>query len=236
MLGIVPVLGIEVVVLLFGADGPAIGAVVGFRPPTIEDTKVGDAVEAGFLATSPAGFIGTARSVEPHIDTLDQSPGHAHVVFFEEDNPTGKAWLLGATIDVLDEVLAWLVSRVGFAGKHHLNGTGRIIEDGFEAIGILKQQRGPFVGGETPGKPDSQDSVVKHGPGHRREAKAGVALCQALAHEFNQRAFETQARLPKLAVIARFEGLPGGGVVEVLVPIRTQGAIKQIAHGGSQPR
>ena len=236
MLGIIPVLGIEIVVLLFGADGPAIGAVVGFGPPTIEDTKVGDAVEAGFLATGAAGLIGTTGGIEPYVDALDQRPRHTHVVFFEEDNPPRKAGLLGAPIDVLDEVLAGLVSRVGFAGKHHLDGAGRIVEDGFEAIGILKQQRGPFVGGETPGKPDSQDGVVKHGPGHRGEAEARVALCQALAHEFYQRAFETQARLPKLTVIARFEGLPGGRVVEVLIPIRSQGAIKQIAHGGSQPR
>lgn len=60
MLSIVPVLGIEVVVCLFAADGPAIGTVIGLRPPPIEDTKVGDAVEAGLLATSPAGLIRSA--------------------------------------------------------------------------------------------------------------------------------------------------------------------------------
>src|SRR6266851_4483802 len=49
------------------ADGEAVGAIVTFAPPAVEDAEIEAAVAAGFHAAGARGFEGAARGVQPHV-------------------------------------------------------------------------------------------------------------------------------------------------------------------------
>src|SRR5690349_14416701 len=99
------------------ADGEAVLAVVGFGPPTIEDRQVEPAVEHGLHTTRAGGFFWPARSVQPNVDPLHQVPGDVDVVIFDEREAAGEAAVVAEVFNLLDEILAGLVGRMGLAGK-----------------------------------------------------------------------------------------------------------------------
>ena len=88
------------------ADGEAVGSIISFGPPAVENREVERAVEHGLLPRSAAGLLGTPRVVQPDVDPLHQGPGHVHVVIFHEDDAIEKPVLAGDPHDALDQLLA----------------------------------------------------------------------------------------------------------------------------------
>ena len=73
------------------------------------------------------------------------------VVLHKGDAPS-KSLVLGNIEDLLQELLALLVVLVSFAGKDDLHRPIGIIYDLCQTGNIMQEERGPFVGGEAPGK------------------------------------------------------------------------------------
>ena len=51
---------------------------------------------------------------------------------------------------------------MGLAGKDDLHRLPGVMEEFLQALQIVKDQVGPLVGGEAPGKTDGQDEGVQH--------------------------------------------------------------------------
>ena len=92
-------------------------AVVGFGPPAVEHRQVQPAVEHDLLAAGARGFQRTAGIVQPDVDALDQVPADVDVVVFDEDDPAGEPRVVPQVGDLLDQLLARLVGRMGLAGE-----------------------------------------------------------------------------------------------------------------------
>ena len=63
-----------------------------------------------------------ARVVEPDVDALHQVAGDVDVVVFDEDDAAGEARIVAQVGDLLDQLLAGLVGRMGLAGEDELHG------------------------------------------------------------------------------------------------------------------
>ncbi len=104
------------------ADGEAVESVVGFSPPAVEDGEIEASVEDDFLSAGAGGFEGAAGIVEPDVDSLDEMTAYVDVVVLDEDELVGELGVAHHLGDLLEDELAGLVERVGFAGEDELNG------------------------------------------------------------------------------------------------------------------
>ena len=122
-----PVLRGLVRVGLATADGPAVVAVVALVPPAVEDAEVEDAVLRGLHAAGAGRLQRPPRGVEPDVDALHQEAGDVHVVVLEEEDAAGGTrGDRRALEDLLDELLAGLVGRMGLAGEDDLDRSLRV--------------------------------------------------------------------------------------------------------------
>ena len=78
------VLFLDVVRVRIVADGEAVGAVVAFAPPAVQDAQVQAAVAAGLHAAGAGGFERTARIVQPDVAAGNHLPRDMDVVIFDE--------------------------------------------------------------------------------------------------------------------------------------------------------
>src|SRR4029077_19919488 len=90
------------------ADSPAVVAAIALHPPAVEDAAVDPAVDGDLLAAGPAGLLGPARGVEPHVAPLRHHPADLHVVVFDEDELAPEL-APGQLDELLDEALAQAV-------------------------------------------------------------------------------------------------------------------------------
>src|SRR6266404_9845138 len=105
------------------ADGKAIGAVVTFTPPAIEDAEIETAVAAGFHTAGARGLQRTARRIEPNIAAGNHLSGHVHVVILDKNQMTLQIAVFAQVNDVLNVTFAIVVARVRLAGENKLHGT-----------------------------------------------------------------------------------------------------------------
>jgi hypothetical protein len=107
------------------------------------------------------------RGIEPHVHALDQIASHGHVVVFQEHQPPGELGPLDLAIDLLDQLFARVIGRVGLAGQDELHRRPRAVDDFQQPLGIVQQQVGALVGGEAPGEADRQHvRIQQHPAGH----------------------------------------------------------------------
>src|ERR1035438_5545978 len=111
------VLLLDVVGMRILADGEAVGAVVAFAPPAVEDAQVHATVTAGFHAAGAGGLERTARVVQPDVATAHHLARDVDVVVLNEDEITRKFRVPAQMNDLLDEALALVVARMGLAGE-----------------------------------------------------------------------------------------------------------------------
>ena len=119
--GIVAIL-LFVIVKLGTANGPAVGTVVAFGPPTVHDAEVGNAVERCFHAAGAAGLTRPAGGVEPYVHPLLEVTRQVHVIIFDKGHPTTQLVVFCQIIDVLNQHLARLIGRVCLPSKDNLHG------------------------------------------------------------------------------------------------------------------
>src|SRR5438552_18461514 len=94
------------------ADGEAIGAIVTFAPPAIEDAEIEAAMAAGFHPAGARGLERTARRIEPDITTGNHLPRHVHVVILDENQVPLQIAVFAQVNNMLDVTLAIVVARV----------------------------------------------------------------------------------------------------------------------------
>ena len=124
------VVDVHVGVCAAGADGEAIEAVVGFGPPAVEDGEVETAVEDDLLSAGAGGFEGAAWVIEPDVDALYEMATYIDVVVFDEDELVGELVVAHHLSDLLQDLLAGFVERVGFAGEDELHGALGVVNHG----------------------------------------------------------------------------------------------------------
>ena len=93
-----------VVVVAF--DCPAVDTVPCFSPPAVENTAVDDTVDGGFHTGSTAGFLRTARSIEPNVNALYQMACHTDIVVFQKEQTVLHVFTLGKLDQFFDELFA----------------------------------------------------------------------------------------------------------------------------------
>ena len=222
------------------ADGEAVLAVVGLGPPTVEDRAVQPAVEHGLHAAGAGGFLGSARVVEPDVDALDQVPGDVDVVVFDEHDAAGEARIVAQVGDLLDELLAGLVGRVGLAGEDELHRSLRVVDQLEQLVELAEEQVGSLVGGEAAGEADRQRAGVEHVAGgfdggssswRRRQSRTHAA-----ADEVQQPALQRVVRLPQLAGVDVVErSARSSGSLTVCLPVGAQVAVVELVHRIGEP-
>ena len=132
------VLGIVIIGVLTVANGPAGLGVLHFAPPPIRDGKIDAPVDRDFHAGSPARFVRPPGIIEPDIHTLDEHPGHPHIVVFEENNLAPQGCMPGNFKDAANEFLPGFVRRMRLAGKNHLHRPRGVFEDAAEPIKVAE--------------------------------------------------------------------------------------------------
>ena len=186
------------------ADGPADVGRVSFAPPAVEGAEVEGAVGGGFHAAGAGGFEGFAGGVEPDVGALGHVSGDVDVVVFEEDDAVAEGFFADEVDELFHEFFAGGVHGVGLAGEDDLDGMFGVGEEGLEALGVVEDEGGALVGGETAGEADGEDFGIE-GLLDFGEDVGGSAAAEALLAE----AFSGE---PDEAFAAVFMGAPEFGV------------------------
>ena len=163
-----------------------------------------DAVHGGLLAGRTGSLQRPGRVVQPHVHALHEALGEGNVVAGHEDDAAQEPVLLGDLHDLLDEVLAHAVGRVGLAGEDELHRTLGVVDDGVEPIEVAEKQRGTFISGEAAGETDGQhilaQALLDGDHLARRVMGAHDRVGQALADGADQFLLEDLAHTPDLGV------------------------------------
>ena len=184
------------------ADSPAVVSIVALGPPAVEDREVQAAVDGNLLAARAAGLQRAARIVEPDVAAGDEHPPDLHVVILQKDHLALDPRSLGGLVEVLNEPLAAVVRRVGFPGKDHLEGPVGLREEPEGAFEVVEEQRGAFVGGKAPRKPDGQRVGVE------RQGVVEALLRHAFLDKIDQAAAQQTSIRPQVLVRDIVDGVP----------------------------
>ena len=115
------ILIVMIFIIIIITNRPAIKSVVSFTPPAIEYREIQHAVDGGFFAGSAGGFVGTARGIQPDINTLNKIASHIHIVIFQENQTAAVFGFFDGPVDFLNKHLAGVIIGVGFACEDDLH-------------------------------------------------------------------------------------------------------------------
>src|SRR6266480_3901800 len=146
-------------------NGPAVPAIVPFRPPSVQGAELGDSVQRRFHATRPRRLEWGARHVEPQIDALHQVVSEVHLVVFQEGDPALEPGFARERVYALEHLLAGLVGRVRLPGEDKLDRSPRVGQEALQPVEIAEDQRRPLVGREPPGESDRQGALLEQRSG-----------------------------------------------------------------------
>ena len=150
------VLFLDVGGMRIAADGEAVGAVVAFAPPAVQDAEVQAAVATGLHAAGAGGFERAARVVQPDVAAGHHLARDVDVVVLDEHQVAREFAVFAQMDDLLDEALAVVVARVGLAGEDELDGPLLVAAQFHDVLELLENQRRALVGGEAAGEADGQ--------------------------------------------------------------------------------
>src|SRR5260221_3348726 len=111
---------------------------------------------SAFHTAGARGFQRPPRVIEPDIASGDHLPRHMHVVVLKKHEAALQIAKLAQMDDVLNVTLAVVITWMGFSGKNELHGARLIPRELNDVFELLKDQRGAFIGGETPRKTNRQ--------------------------------------------------------------------------------
>lgn len=188
LFGVVMVLGLHIRVSVQRLNSPAVRAVVPFLPPAIERTEMEGAVERGLHSAGTARFHRKARRVEPDVHALHEVLGHMHLIIFQKGDVAAQLVIVAKGQHFMNEITAWFVGRMGFAGEHQLDRPPLVLQDSLETFQILEQQCGPLVGGEAPRKSDREGFGIE-----KRAAAQHLGGLQMTVHPAIPRPFANES-------------------------------------------
>src|SRR5690606_27096461 len=148
--------------LLRGLEPPAVAVALfpALDPPAVEDREVRDTVRRGLHAAGAGRLERVTWVVHPHIDAGHEVLRKAHLVILDERNASTEPRIPRLKVDLLDELLAALIGRVGLAGEDELDWALRVGQDPGQPIDIAEEQRRALVRRETPGETEREDVRV----------------------------------------------------------------------------
>ena len=145
-----------------------------------------------------------ARVVEPDVDTRHEVAGDPHVVVLEDEDAAPELLRARAAEDLLDDLLARPVGRVGLAGEDDLDRSLLVPEQPAQPLDVAEEQAGALVGREAAGEPDRQDVRVERClegiEDRRRLAVTGELVAQPAPRKDGELQLQALVRLPQLVV------------------------------------
>ena len=165
--------------------------------------------------------------------------GNVDVVIFHKDQPVLYIVATGYVENLFDQLLASLVRRMGLPGEDDLNRTLGVGENLHESLGILENQVGPLVRGETTGKADGQVPGIEEVPDPADLRKSGALLLEfqnfSIPDEGDQLFFPPLVGRPDLGIRSRVDPLPN---IAPFSPMEIVGAdvpVEEVGHLHAQP-
>ena len=228
-----------VLVDLTGGDRPTVAAVVPLRPPSIQNAQVESPVDGGLHPRGSARFHRLEGVVEPDVDALHKVLSNVDVIIFHKDQSVLHIVTAGYVENLLDQLLASLVRRMGLPGEDELNRALGVGENLHESLGILENQVGPLVRGETTGKADGQVPGIEEVPDPADLRKSGALLLEfqnfSIPDEGDQLFFPPLVGRPDLGIRSRVDPLPN---IAPFSPMEIVGAdvpVEEVGHLHAQP-
>src|SRR5215813_5143148 len=220
-------------------DHPAVVAREPFGPPAVADAQVGHAIHRGFHAARAAGLVRLAWRVEPEVAALYEEMRDVHIVVVDKGHATGEQRIKGASIDPLEVVLADVVGRMCFAGKHDLHGSADAVQNPGEPLGVGEDQIGSLVSGKAAGESDGERGRVEQRPGrdHTWDAHTllGPALTRAFTHKAEQVRSQGLSDGPEILVGNGEDGVPQCRLVLARGPADAEMLVEKIDELGRHP-
>ena len=142
--------------------------------------------------------------------------------------------------DLLDQLLARLVGRMGLAGEDELHRALGVVDHRRQAVQVGEDQVGPLVGGEAAGEADGEhvgiEDVAGGLDGLVALAAAAALPADAAADEGQQQVLQGVVRLPQLARIDVVDALPDFRVAERWPASRAGSCGRRAASSGRRAR
>src|SRR5207248_2330448 len=123
---------------------------------------VNAAVGRGLHAAGARGLARPQRGVEPHVAALHELTGDVDVVVLDEYQAAAELRIAGLNQDVLDELLAALVARMGLSGEDDLDWPIAVVEQANQTRDVAKEQCRSLVGREAAREADRQRLGVEN--------------------------------------------------------------------------
>ena len=126
--------------------------------------------------------------------------GHQHIVVTEKNHAGPRFRAMGKLDPLPNHILSLDVLRMGFSGKHELDGALVIRQDAKEAIRIIQEKVGALVRCKTAREAESQGIRIKIVGSLldlvRRGSPAGQLTDVAIANIANESLAPIRAKLP----------------------------------------
>src|SRR5579884_3801576 len=120
-------------------DAPTGIPPIDLRGPAVTNGQLEAAVVTRLHAAGSAGFEWLARRVDPDIAAGNQHAGRVNVVVRDNCHPTRNARIaLQPLKELLEDLLAGFVTRMGLPGDHELNRPFRVAEDRRQPVKIAR--------------------------------------------------------------------------------------------------
>src|SRR5690606_36789981 len=161
--------------------------------------------------------------VHPHIDAGHEVLRKAHLVILDERNASTEPRIPRLKVDLLDELLAALIGRVGLAGEDELDRALRVGQDPGQPIDLAEEQRRAPVRRETPGETEREDVRVLERSGRqhlpRVELTLGIACSGSLVHLRQELLLRLLMRRPEFIVRDVLDRIPDELLLLLLAPV-----------------
>ena len=206
------------------ADRETVAAVEGFRPPAVEDRAIETPVQHDLLTARSRRFQGSARVVQPDIDSLHQVPSDIDVVVFEQHDLPLEARLLSQTEDALQDRLAVVVGGMRLPGEHELHGTLRVGHDLPQQLDVAQHEVRALVRCEPSREADRQslriEARLNVGRLTRGESQSLGATLHSIAGEQNHAVLERLMGFPQFSRCDVLKPSPHGRFTRANVPFQ----------------
>jgi hypothetical protein len=106
-------------------------------------------------------FERAARIVQPNVAAGNHLARDMDIIVLNKYKMAQQIRKLAEMNDMLDEAFAFIVFRMGLAGKDELDRTLRILDELCDVPELLKDKRRAFVGGKPAGKTIVKASVFR---------------------------------------------------------------------------
>ena len=144
-----------------GTDRKSILSVVGLSPPTIQNRTVQSAIQNYLLSTGARSFQRPSRVIEPHIDALYQNTSHLDRVILKNKHPSSEWLFSGQLENMLQNLLASIISRVSFPCKNELQRAICICDQLGQEIQIFQDQVRSLIRRKTSCESNCQGLWIK---------------------------------------------------------------------------